>query len=257
MLGSDMLQLFHWEPNGDSARVMICLTEKGLEFSSRYVDVLALEQLRLEALQQQTPEIPLLVHRDAVLSGPTQVCEYLEETFTARPLLPRNARARWRVRVWQKQLDDGLAASVSELAWEAYGAAVLAARDRETLREALAAVTAGALRTLWGAALAGLAPQVLVQARERVREAVARAEADLASSPWLAGEEYTLADIAAFSYLNFLPALGAGLLHDAPRTRAWLQRVRQRPAVTAALSLGREPDPFAICAPGPEQIRWG
>jgi glutathione S-transferase len=41
-----MLDLYHWEPNGCWLKPLVVLHEKGLEFRSRYVDVLSLEHHR-------------------------------------------------------------------------------------------------------------------------------------------------------------------------------------------------------------------
>ena len=84
-------------------------------------------------------------------------------------------------------------------------------------------------------------------------------ETELADSEWLAGPAFSLADIAMFAFVNYLPRLTPDLVNaqKAPRTTAWLKRVSDRPAVKAALALARSPDPYAVAAPGPEHIRWG
>ena len=37
-----MLALYHWEPNANSGKPMLALAEKGVEFESRYLDLLNL-----------------------------------------------------------------------------------------------------------------------------------------------------------------------------------------------------------------------
>src|SRR6185437_13757634 len=109
-----MLGLFHAEPTGDAARVLIVLEEKGLEFRGHYVDVLALEQYR-PPLVELAPggDLPVLV-RDGVASAcASAVCELLEEAYPERPLMPAGARERWCMRVWQKHVDDIFASAVS------------------------------------------------------------------------------------------------------------------------------------------------
>ena len=84
-------------------------------------------------------------------------------------------------------------------------------------------------------------------------------EQALETSDWLAGPDFSLADIAVFAYANYLPRLEPELVNDktAPRTLAWLQRMAAREGVKAALATARTPDPFAAAAPGPEHTRWG
>ncbi len=255
-----MLDLYHWEPNGASARVMICLEEKGLAYSSHYVDVLAFEQHRPAFLELSgTGEVPVLVHDGAVYTETSAICEFLEEAFGERPLMPPQARGRWEARMWQKYVDDGFSASVSELAWHAYGAHGLSALSPGELSAAIERIPAPARREVWKAAISGLGEDVLARARGRIGAAVEKIESALAGSQWLAGSAYSLADIAVFAYFKYLPALCSGAASDAaaPRAMSWMRAVAARPAVRSALARGRAADPYVIAAPGPEQIRWG
>jgi GSH-dependent disulfide-bond oxidoreductase len=255
-----MLELHHWEPNGASARVMISLEEKELDYTSHYVDVLAFAQHRPEFLElNETGQVPVLMHDGAPYTEASYICELLEEAFPERPLMPRQPRGRWEVRVWQKYVDDGFAASVSELAWSAYGAGGLSALSPAELSAALERIPTRERRDLWTTSVAGLREEQLALARGRIKAAVEKIESRLEGAPWLAGSEYSLADIAVFSYFKYLPALFSGGVSDAaaPRAMSWMRAVAARPAVRAALARGRASDPFAIAAPGPEQIRWG
>ncbi len=256
------LELYHWEPNGASARVTICLAEKGLEYSSRYVDVLAFEQYRPQFLElNEGGQVPVLVRDGAPYTEASAICEYLEEAFPERPLMPSDPAGRWRVRVWQKFADDGLAASVSQLAWEAYGrrAFLELHPDPAALQATIARIPVQERRDAWKVAAAGIGEEELARAGARVEAAIRKVDAELASSHWLAGPAYSLADIAVFSYFEYLAALRPKVLSEqtAPRAVAWLRKIEARPAVRAALSRGRAADPYAVAAPGPEQVRWG
>ena len=44
---------------------------------------------------------------------------------------------------------------------------------------------------------------------------------------------------------------------DAPKTNAWLERVKARDSVQRALALSRTGEPQRSWAPGPEINRWG
>jgi glutathione S-transferase len=254
-----MLDLYHWEPNGASARVMICLEEKGLEYSSRYVDVLAFEQYGREFLElNEAGQVPVLVRDGASYTEASAICEYLEEAFPARALMPSDPVGRWRVRVWQKQVDDGLSVAVSELAWHAYGTRAVQL-EPAARAAAIERIAAQERRQAWKAAVAGSSAEQLARARETSAAAIGRLEGDLAEERWLAGASYSLADIAAFCYVKYLPALCPEALNEraAPRVTAWLRSIETRPAVRAALARGRAADPFAVAAPGPEAVRWG
>jgi glutathione S-transferase len=68
-----------------------------------------------------------------------------------------------------------------------------------------------------------------------------------------------LADIDAFAICNALPTLTPQLVNASatPRLSQWLARIRERPAVRAALGTSRTGRPEQAFAPGPEHSRWG
>ena len=253
-----MLELYHWEPNAASARVLITLKEKGLEFQSRYVDVLRFEQHEPDFLKlNESGETPVLVRDGEAFNEASFICDYLDEAFPDVALMPTAPYDRWKARNWQKYVDDHLAAAVSALAWQAYSGAQM--KDRNAAQAAVALIPARARRDEWTQALDGYPDDQLAKDRGRVETTVGLLEAELAGSDWLAGPGFSLADIAMFAFMNYLPKLTPELVNatTAPRTLAWLKRVSDRPAVQAASALARTPDPYAVAAPGPEHIRWG
>ena len=254
------MELYHWEPNGASGRVMICLKEKGLEFTSRYVDILKFEQHRPDFLKlHASGEVPVLVRDGEAYFESSYVCEYLDEAFPDNPLMPKEPLARWEVRAWQKYVDDFIAASVSDLAWATYGDVALKDRDKASIATVIAAVPTRERRDIWQGAIEGLPKEKLAASWDRVKKAIDKMEQDLTPTGWLAGGAFSLADIAAFPYINYLPRLAAELVSEtaAPRTNAWLKSVAGRPGVKAAFAMARTEDPYAITAPGPEHVRWG
>ena len=251
-----MIELYHWEPNAASARVLIALKEKGLPFESRYVDVLAFEQ-HAPAFLALNPsgETPVLVRDGEAFNESSYICEYLDEAFPDPPLMPEAPIDRWAARAWQKYVDDYLAAAASDLAWAAVGAPALEARGASGIEAAIARIPMQERRDHWRRAALGLGDEALDKARERVRLATQKTEADLEGRDWLAPGGFSLADIAVYAYLNFLPRIAPELVGE--RTAAWLQRMSARPAVQAAEAMSRTGDPYGVAAPGPEPIRWG
>jgi GST-like protein len=255
-----MLELYHWEPNGACARVMIALKEKGLDFQSRYVDVLAFEQHAPDFLKlNESGQTPVLVRDGEAFNESSYICEYLDEAFPQAPLMPRDPLERWAARAWQKYVDDYLAAAVSDLAWHAYGEPEIQNRDRASLEDAVARAPTHERRDAWREAIRGLGAEVIEKARERVRLTVEKIEKDLEKADWLAGAGFSLADVAAYPYMAYMPRLAPDLVNAqaAPKTMDWLKRTSERPAVKAAAAMAKTADPYAVAAPGPEHVRWG
>jgi glutathione S-transferase len=244
-----MLELFHWEPNAASARVLIALKEKAVDFESRFVDLLAFEQHRPEFLAlNESGQVPVLVRDGEAFTDSSYICEYLDEAFPEHSLMPEAPLDRWEARAWQKYVDDHLAQAVSELAWNAYRPRGQKAPEGAPTRER---------KHAWEEAVAGYSDQQIAQAKERIGLAIAKVEERLAASDWLAGDAFSLADIAVFAYAHYLPKLLPDVIGQSPRTDAWLRRVADRPAVKEALAMTRSGAPFATAAPGPERVRWG
>lgn len=254
-----MLELYHWEPNAAGARVMIALKEKGLDFTSRYVDVLAFEQHGPEFLKlNETGETPVLVKDGEAYFESSYVCEFIDEAFGDPALMPSDPLGRWRAREWQKYVDDHIAASVGELAWQAYGPAQLKGRNID-LDKAVASIASRPRREVWQSAIKGYPVEQQARDRGRIELLVKKMQADLEQADFLAGPASTLADIAVYAYAAYLPRLTPELVSEAasPTVMAWLKRMAARPAVKAAMAMARTPDPFAVAAPGPEHVRWG
>jgi glutathione S-transferase len=261
-----MLELFHWEPNCGSLKVLVALHEKGLDFTSRWVDFISLDQYGLapfadpEAAMTIEGEAPVLVHDGAVISDSFNTILYLDEAFAAPALQPATAEGQWRIQVWARQFAEVLAPAVCTLGCQRYLTAALAQRDRAALGARAAKIAVQERRTAWEAALAGSYPQAqLEDSRRKVGLVLAKVEAALAQSDWLLTTGYSLADIDLFGLANPLPSLVPDVVGAAalPRFNAWLERVRARPAVRAALARSRSGHPEQAFAPGPEHSRWG
>jgi GSH-dependent disulfide-bond oxidoreductase len=256
-----MLSLYHWEPNLSSVRPLICLYEKGLEFASHYVDILAFEHVSQPYLAiNPDGQVPALVHNGRVLTESSFICEYLDEVFPGVPLMPSDAYGRWQVHTWQKLADEDLAPSVAIVGWHRCVSADQRAAILARSTDRLALIPLQDRRNGWELALArGYDAARLDFSIAKLRRAIGQLEGHLCRQEWLAGHAYSLADISVFSMLNGLQGVAPELIShgSTPGVLAWLERIRQRPAVQASLAVARTANPVAAFAPGPEQIRWG
>jgi glutathione S-transferase len=70
--------------------------------------------------------------------------------------------------------------------------------------------------------------------REKLARRFAELDARLRGREWLVGDRFTVADAYAFPIMNWAPMLGMGLAAY-PSLVAWMERVKARPQVRAAL----------------------
>src|SRR5256884_6062755 len=88
-------------------------------------------------------------------------------------------------------------------------------------------------RRKWRAARSGFSEADLAHATEKILFAVDKVEKQLAQTPWIAGDDYTLADINFYSYCGMavermFPELA--IAKRCPRLIAWRGKMKARPA---------------------------
>ena len=255
------LTLYHWEPVTDCAKVMICLREMGLDFTSHYVDILAFEQLARDFLAlNPAGQVPVLVYGSQALAESTLINEFLAEAHPERRLAPMDPKGWYETQCWGKYLDFNLATSVATLGWHTAMAPLMQRRDPDKLRDAVAKIPIKERQAAWAAAIAGApAPEQLADSRRKIELAAKRIETTLAASPWLHGGQFSIVDIGGYALAATLPRLAPDIVNpkSTPRMMDWLDRIGARPAVKEVAAMRRLNEPQDVYAPGPEHSRWG
>ncbi|HZF16304.1 MAG TPA: glutathione S-transferase family protein [Steroidobacteraceae bacterium] len=261
-----MLELHHWEPNTFFLKPLIALKEKEVAFTSRYFDPTRFEQFapafprNVESGLHLEREGPLLVHDGTIVSSSYFMLEYISEAFPGADLSPGDSCEHYRARASGQFLGLTLGAGVSALGCAKYLVPALAKLDAATVRAQIAAIEPQERRGSWAAAMAGgYDDKTLVTVRERLKFPVKRVEDALAKSAWLAGANYSVADIDAFAMLSVLPDLAPDVVNAqaTPRVIDFIGRMRERRAVKDALAMSRTGKPHEAFVPGAEPSRWG
>jgi glutathione S-transferase/GST-like protein len=252
-----VIELYHWEPNARSLALLVYLGEKGLEFESHYVDMLALEQQR-PAYRSISPEgiVPVLVTEGEALTDTGLALEFLCDRYPEPSLAPSDPGDWYDLQAWTAILDGGmgLADNVRLLGWNL---AMLKSLPGEALEKLSAGIAQLPQKKQSGWAQVQTEAEAdedqLMLARERAEEVVAKLENALSDAGWLAGEAYSIADILGFAHAHSLPALLPESVSEttAPRVIDWLSRISERDAVRGALArASRLFEPAAFAAPG-------
>jgi GSH-dependent disulfide-bond oxidoreductase len=235
--------LYHWEPNANSGKPMLALMEKGVAFNSHYLDLLSFDQHKpgyLAINPQGT--IPAMVHGERVLTESTAIMEYVDEVFPGPPLMPRDPRDRWRVRWWMKLLDQWLGPSFSMIGWSVFVGPAVRSRDPAELKAAIERIPLPERRLAWSKAISGrFGTEEMHESRRRVALGIRLLEDALSQRPWLASDQFSLADINGFNLAYALPLSQPALSNDdlTPNTLRWLRTIYARPATRACWAMGR------------------
>ena len=258
--------LYHWEPNGFFLKPLIALEEKGAAFTSRWFDPTSFEQTShgfpssVESRLTLEREGPVLVADGTVISSTFFMLEYIAEAVPGPPLMPEDAWHRYRARAWGQFLGLSLGSTTSALGCARYLAPELARRDKATLRAQVEHIEPVERRSAWLAVIDGQYDDAALAAfRPRLSLPITRLEAALAQGPWLAGPDFSIADIDAYALVDPLRDLAPEVVNDAqtPRLMSWLARIAKRPAVRAARARSRSGHPEQAFVPGVEPARWG
>jgi glutathione S-transferase len=244
-----MLKLYHNDMSTCSQKVRLVLAEKNLDWEDGHLNLRAGEHQK-EWYIKLNPRavVPTLIDGDIVVPESNVINEYIDERFPDPPLKPDTAFGRARMRLWTKQLDEGVHdAGIAVISF------ALAFRHQY--------ITRGEA----GQAMLEKIPDPIKRERRRdviekgldsahFRIAIARMlelfadmEKTLAAQPWLVGDHYTIADAAFTPYVVRLDHLDLiGLLDRTPRVAGWYRRLQQRPSFQTAITRWENADYLAL-----------
>ncbi|MCC8982402.1 glutathione S-transferase family protein [Bradyrhizobium acaciae] len=210
------MKLYQSSGSPNSRRVKIYLAEKGITMPFVPVDLGAREQFS-DAYAAINPRrvVPALVLDDgtAIAEVPA-IIRYLEETHPNPPLLGSSPKEKAIVAMWERRMElEGFAAVM------------------ETVRNGAAG--------LKGRAIAGphgynQIPELIVRGRSRIADFYGDLEARLSDMPFVAGDEFSIADITAIVAIDFASkALELSMPGENGASRRWYSSVATRPSMTA------------------------
>lgn len=233
-----MLELYHDWRSFCSIKVRLCLAEKGIDWESRFVDLMKLEHTTPEYLKlNPNGVVPTLVHDGIAIHESTIINEYLDEVFPEVPLMPRDPVDRARARFWVKYEDDVLHPSIRPATFALMMSPELAVRSDNEL-DAMVAAHPNKKRAeeLRLAARTPIDHKKVDDAKRTMLAALERLEQRLSEAPWLGGPSYSLADIAAAPFIDRLEELNlSGLWSGKVALAKWIARTKERPAYQLAV----------------------
>jgi len=240
------VELYFFQPLGtNSGRVFLALLEKGVSFSEHELDGPQFEHVRPGYLAiNPRGQVPALIHDGAVYTEGAPICEYIDEAFPGPPLRPSDPRARWAMRRWCRFIETDLGRAIMMIHWNRIVPRFVGERSRSEVEALIGLVPDPDRRRAWRSAyLQETPPEELAESERRVRSGAAHIEAALARQPWLAGPEFSLADIDLLNYFAFLATWSPQIVNAGatPHTVEWIRRMGERPAVQALRERTRLP----------------
>jgi glutathione S-transferase len=242
-----MLTLYSFGPGANSLKPLLTLYEKGIEFTSRFLNPATFEH-HSDWFKKINPngQVPVLDHDGKLVSESTVICEYLEDEFSGTPSLrPADSYGRAHMRVWTKWVDEYFCWCVSTIGWHRMVGGMVRHLSDEEFEKMVQRVPLKEQQVKWRRARSGFPQEMLDEEMRKIAYCVKRLEARLAMTTWLAGEQYTLADVCNFAIANGMQKTFAELVNekDTPHLVAWSYRINERPA--CRLMFAKQPSEWA------------
>ena len=196
-------------------RVRIFLAEKGIDVETVQVDLASGEQLG-EAFRRINPDcvVPALQLDDgSCISEVLAICQYFEELQPEPPLMGQGADGRARVTMWNAKIEQ---------------------QGLLPMADAFRNATKG----LKGRAVTGpdsyeQIPELAERGRQRVAQFFRRLDEQLADNAFVAGDEFSMADISAMVLVDFARWVKLDVPEDATHLARWYSEVSARPSAAA------------------------
>ncbi len=210
------MKLYQSNASPSSRRVRIFLAEKGISIPIVPVDLGAREQFS-DAYAAINPRrvVPTLVLDDGAAIGEIPAIQrYIEEVHPDPALLGTSPKTKAQVAMWDRRVEQEGFASVMEAV-------------RNT-------VPGLKNRAIAGPHQYEQIPALVERSRQRIRDFYDDFETRLAEVPFVAGDEFSVADITAVVTVDFATkAAGLPIGVDRPALKSWYDSISARITVTA------------------------
>jgi glutathione S-transferase len=199
-----MLRLYFHPRSTYSRRVRVALIEKGIEYEPVEIDMANLGHKAPEYLTKNPyGRVPTIEHDGFVLYESAAILWYLEALHPSPALVPADSRGRAQVDMLVRLCDAQLGR---------YAGVILF--PKRFLPQAR-----------WDR-------PAMETARAEIDKQLAIVERQLGSREYLAGDAFTLADIAYLPFLHFLELFE---VQPGPRVQTWRTRLLARPSAQATV----------------------
>ena len=236
-----MLTLYHYDRSTAAQRVRLGLEEKQLEWRSIIIDTaIGDASQRPENFHQLNPKglIPLLDHKGFTLPESTLILEYLEDAFPDHiRLTPSSPQERAIMRLWMRRIEEGIHVASRTIGVCIVNRYIYKETDKSKLANYYAQMrdpvrkNNDQINTEMGLDSPLLSPSLLA-----FKNLFYEMNAHLETNSWLAGETYSLADIALVVYLTRMSSFQMSpLWKDLNYLCGWFDKIQNRAAYHSAV----------------------
>jgi len=226
-----------------SQRVQLLCAEKQLDVEWHEIDLLGGEQLS-DAFRAITPEcaVPAMVHDGKRVYDSVTIMRYLEKAFPSPSMTPDSELEKGQM---EQLLDQASASHMQQVVPYVYAQGIgrLPTPEQKAFYDRYVPVRS----QFHNNRIAGKVANDKQATREVIDRQFSEFDKVLSKQPWLAGEQYSLADIAWYANYSLLRNLGYKLPH-LPHFQNWVNAIESRPAYKTGIKDHLKP--ILECMPG-------
>ncbi|MBI4529321.1 MAG: glutathione S-transferase family protein, partial [Deltaproteobacteria bacterium] len=182
--------------------------------------------------------VPTLVHDGNVIVESTVIMHYLDDTFPTPPLMPRHPLDRARAHLFTKLMDEYIHPACIVFTFATANRGPLGRLSKEQRDAQLAKAPLQRQSEYKRAGVEeGLNSPMGKEATKSFEKLLKWIQESSERGPWLAGPDFSLADIAATPYMTRLEMLKLSRMWNNKRGVAeWWERVKARPSHDSAIT---------------------
>lgn len=199
------MKLYETPSTPNCLRVSLFLAEKGLDIPREIIDVRAGDNLKEDFYNKSVNGLVPTLELDTgeYLCESIAICRYFEEIHPHPALFGTSHIEKARIEMWQRIIElQGIV-----LIAQAIRNLTQIYKDRENCVED------------WGH-----------EALLRFRKLLPKLETQLKTTPYIAGDNFSVADISAFIMLKMATRIDIVIDHRWPNIHRWQKDIQQRPA---------------------------
>lgn len=235
-----MLTLYHYDRSTAAQRVRLALEEKGISWDSVIVDTARGDVENLpDDYHRLNPKglVPVIIHQDAAIPESLVILEYLEDAFEDSPLRPASPADRARMRLWMRRIDESIHVASRVIGVCIVNRHIYKAKGEAKIKDYYGKMKDGVRKKNDLINIEqGLDSPLLADAVRTFRALFEEFDAWLAEHEWLAGDSYSLADVALVVYVRRLESFQmAPLWSNLGNLEEWYRRIESRPAYQKAV----------------------
>ena len=196
-------------PAPNPRRVRIFLAEKGIKLTTKLLSIPAGEHKHPDFLAiNPLGQVPALALDDGeVITESLSICRFLEALNPDPPLFGRGPKGVAEVDMWVRRVELRLMMPVGMVWAHTHPFTARVVKPQYT--------------------------EYGESNRPRALAAMAEIDAALANRPWLAGKDFSMADIVLLSVVDFAEWIGLKMPEELAALRTWHERASARPSAAA------------------------